>query len=143
MNLEQQLAALCQNSEGLLRVLSSLPEDYLRSVALGNALAERSLLRRFCADWNGFSEVTDENVRRLMREAQEAGDLVQACLAARALGTLEPPECYPCDGHGNENPHVRAAWSISCFEARLLCAKAIIDARAMRDAVQEAESNGR
>lgn len=142
MNLEQQLAALCNNTGELLRVLSSLPEDFLRSVALGNALAERSLLRRFRADWNEFSEVTDEDVRRRMREAQEAGDLGQACIASRALGMLESPDYYPCDSQGRENPHVRAAWSISSFEARLLCAKAILDARAMRDAEQEAESDG-
>ena len=141
MNLEQQLSALLSNFGELVRVLSSFPEDSLRSALPENALAELALLHRFHD--GRVSEVTEENLRRLMREAQEAGDLVQACLAARALGTLEPPECYPCDGHGNENPHVRAAWSISCFEARLLCAKAIIDARAMRDVEQEAESNGR
>lgn len=88
-----------------------------------------------------YGEVaSDESLELLFRGAIASGDLRSACLASRALGKLKAPECYPCDAHGKEDPHVRAAWALSPFEARLLCSRALTSAKREAEA-QEGGSN--
>lgn len=137
MHLEQRLAEIIDAARPHLAQLAAERPEWANLPHLHELLREINAVVP-----PGFARVDDSHLRQLFREAMEHGDRTTACTASRALGSLEPPECYPCDAHGLENPYVRAAWSLSTFEARLVCAGVIAARRAQEEEELEQQEAG-